>query len=109
MGAVVLVARESGRPSGAAAALGLACWALLLADPSMVADIGFPLSVVPTAGRPLLRAPRAARGRRHGGAARPRRPRRARCPPGLARARASMACGDARGLPRRPARDAAAH
>ena len=30
MGGVVLIARESGRPSGAAAALGLACWGLLL-------------------------------------------------------------------------------
>jgi competence protein ComEC len=57
MGAVVLVARESGRPSGAAAALGLACWALLLADPAMVDDIGFQLSVAATAGLLVLGGP----------------------------------------------------
>ena len=40
MGGVVIVARESGRPSGAAAALGLACWGLLLTQPEMIDDIG---------------------------------------------------------------------
>ena len=57
MGAVVLLARESGRPSGAAAALGLACWALVLADPTMVTDIGFQLSVAATAGLLVLGGP----------------------------------------------------
>jgi competence protein ComEC len=57
MGAVVLLARESGRPSGAAAALGLACWALLLADPAMIGDIGFQLSVAATAGLLVLGGP----------------------------------------------------
>ena len=57
MGAVVLLARESGRPSGAAAALGLACWGLLLADPTMIADIGFQLSVAATAGLLVLGGP----------------------------------------------------
>jgi len=50
MGGVVLVAREGGRPSGATAALGLACWGLLLVDPRMIGDIGFQLSLAATAG-----------------------------------------------------------
>ncbi len=57
MGGVVIVARESGRPSGAAAALGLACWGLLLAQPSMITDIGLQLSLVATAGLLALGAP----------------------------------------------------
>jgi competence protein ComEC len=50
MGGVVLLAREGGRPAGAAAALGVACLGLLLADPSMVDDIGLQLSLAATAG-----------------------------------------------------------
>jgi competence protein ComEC len=50
MGGVVLLAREGGRPSGAAAALGIACWGLLLADPGMIDDIGLQLSLAATAG-----------------------------------------------------------
>ncbi len=50
MGVVVLIAREGGRPSGAAAALGLACLGLLLADPHMISDIGLQLSLAATAG-----------------------------------------------------------
>lgn len=50
MGGVVIIARESGRPSGAAAALGVACWALLMAQPEMIGDIGLQLSLAATAG-----------------------------------------------------------
>ena len=50
MAAVVLVAREHGRTGHAAAALGLAAWLMLLADPATVADAGFLLSVAATAG-----------------------------------------------------------
>ena len=50
MGGVALIARETGRPGSAIAALGLAVWMLLLLDPSMVADVGFQLSVTATAG-----------------------------------------------------------
>jgi competence protein ComEC len=50
MGGVVLVARETGRPGSAAAALGLATFLLLMLDPAMAADIGFQLSVAATAG-----------------------------------------------------------
>ncbi len=50
MGGVVITARESGRPSGAAAALGIACWGLLMADPTMIGDIGLQLSLAATAG-----------------------------------------------------------
>ncbi len=50
MGGVVLLAREGGRPAGAAAALGVACAGLLLADPGMVGDIGLQLSLAATAG-----------------------------------------------------------
>ena len=57
MGTVVLLAREGGRPSGAAAALGVACWALLLADPDMIDDIGLQLSLAATAGLLALGGP----------------------------------------------------
>ena len=69
MGVVVLIARESGHPSGAAAALGLACWGLLLAEPAMIGDIGLQLSLAATAGLLVLGGPaesvvrRATRGR----------------------------------------------
>ena len=50
MAGVVLIAREGGRAGHAAAALGLAAWLMLLADPATVADAGFLLSVAATAG-----------------------------------------------------------
>ena len=50
MGAVAIAARATGRPGTAAAALGVAVWALVLAEPAMAADIGFQLSVTATAG-----------------------------------------------------------
>ncbi|MCY7418924.1 MAG: DNA internalization-related competence protein ComEC/Rec2, partial [Chloroflexi bacterium] len=50
MGGVALIARETGRPGSAAAALGLAVWSLLLLDPAISLDIGFQLSVCATAG-----------------------------------------------------------
>jgi competence protein ComEC len=64
MGGVVLVARESGRPSGAAIALGLATWGLLLADPAMMDDIGLQLSLAATAGLLVLGGPAEQRVRR---------------------------------------------
>ena len=64
MGGVVIIARESGRPSGAAAALGLACWGLLLAQPTMIDDIGLQLSLAATAGLLALGAPAEAAVRR---------------------------------------------
>jgi competence protein ComEC len=57
MGSVVLLAREGGRPAGAVAALGLAAWGLLLADPGMVTDIGLQLSLAATAGLLALGGP----------------------------------------------------
>ena len=50
MAAVALVARESGRAGAAVVALGWAVALLLLADPGTVADPGFQLSVLATAG-----------------------------------------------------------
>ena len=50
MAAVVLAARESGRAGRAAAALGMAAAILLLAEPAMIGDAGFRLSVMATAG-----------------------------------------------------------
>ena len=50
MAAVVLLARESGRAGAAAVALGWAVTLLLVADPTTVADPGFQLSVLATAG-----------------------------------------------------------
>jgi len=50
MAAVALVARESGRAGAAVVALGWAVVLLLLADPGTVADPGFQLSVLATAG-----------------------------------------------------------
>ncbi len=57
MGGVVLIARETGRPSGAAIALGLACWGLLLAEPAMIDDIGLQLALAATAGLLALGGP----------------------------------------------------
>ena len=50
MAGVVLLARESGRAGRAAAALGWAVVLLLLADPALIADAGFQLSSLATAG-----------------------------------------------------------
>ena len=50
MAGVVLLARESGRAGRAAAALGAAAVLLLLADPALIGDAGFRLSVLATAG-----------------------------------------------------------
>jgi competence protein ComEC len=50
MAGVALIARESGRASRAAAALGWAVVLLLFADPSLVGDAGFQLSSLATAG-----------------------------------------------------------
>jgi competence protein ComEC len=50
MAGVVLLARESGRSGRAAAALGLAAFLLLLAEPALVRDAGFQLSTLATAG-----------------------------------------------------------
>ena len=66
MGGVVLIAREGGRPSGAAAALGVACWGLLLFEPTMIDDIGLQLSLAATAGLLALGRPRGVgRATRH--------------------------------------------
>lgn len=50
MAGVVLLARELGRPSHAAAAIGWAVTLMLLADPRLVDDVGFRLSALATAG-----------------------------------------------------------
>ena len=50
MAGVVLLARESGRAGRAPAALALAAFAMLVAEPAMIGDAGFRLSVVATAG-----------------------------------------------------------
>jgi competence protein ComEC len=50
MAAVVLAARESGRAGRAESALGWAAALLLLADPRMIEDAGFRLSVLATGG-----------------------------------------------------------
>ncbi len=50
MAGVVIIARESGRAGRAPAALGLATAGLLLAQPVMIGDAGFRLSVLATAG-----------------------------------------------------------
>jgi competence protein ComEC len=50
MAGVVLLARESGRAGRAPAALALAAFTMLLAEPAMIGDAGFRLSVTATAG-----------------------------------------------------------
>ena len=50
MAGVVLLARESGRAGRAPAALALAAFAMLVAEPAMIGDAGFRLSVAATAG-----------------------------------------------------------
>ena len=61
MAGVVLLARESGRSGRAAAALGLAAFLLLLAEPSLVSDAGFQLSTLATAGLVAWATPLTAR------------------------------------------------
>jgi competence protein ComEC len=61
MAGVVLLARESGRAGRAAAALGWAAALLLLADPNLVADAGFQLSSLATAGLIAWATPLTAR------------------------------------------------
>ena len=77
----MLLARESGRPSGAAAALGLACWGLLLARPHDDRRHRLP-AVAGRDGRP-------AGARRSGGAGRPEGRRAAMGPRGSSRPSAS--------------------
>ena len=67
MAAVVLGARESGRAGQAAPALGMAAALLLLADPAMIEDAGFRLSVMATAGLLAWATPFGARIGRLGG------------------------------------------
>jgi competence protein ComEC len=50
MAGIVLLARDLGRPSRAASAMGLAVTGLLLIDPAWIDDAGFKLSVLATAG-----------------------------------------------------------
>ena len=50
--------------AGAAAALGLATWGLLLAEPAMIGDIGLQLSLAATAGLLALGGPAEAAVRR---------------------------------------------
>ncbi|HSO29578.1 MAG TPA: ComEC/Rec2 family competence protein [Candidatus Sulfomarinibacteraceae bacterium] len=61
MAGVVLLARELGRPSHAAAAIGWAVTLMLLADPALVDDVGFRLSALATAGLIAWGSPLAAR------------------------------------------------
>ncbi|TAK24287.1 MAG: ComEC/Rec2 family competence protein [Chloroflexota bacterium] len=48
--ALALTARAAGRPPDAIAALGLACVAMTAVDPRVIADLGFQLSALATAG-----------------------------------------------------------
>jgi competence protein ComEC len=66
MAGVVLLARESGRAGRAAAALGWAIVLLLLADPALIADAGFQLSSLATAGLIAWATPLTARFERLG-------------------------------------------
>jgi competence protein ComEC len=61
MAGVVLLARELGRPSRAAAAIGWAVTALLLVDPRLIDDVGFRLSALATAGLIAWGTPLTAR------------------------------------------------
>ena len=67
MAGVVLLARESGRAGRAAAALGWAVVLLLLAEPSLIADAGFQLSSLATAGLIAWATPIGERIDRFGG------------------------------------------
>jgi competence protein ComEC len=72
MAGVVLLARETGRAGRAAAALGWAVALLLLADPALVADAGFQLSSLATAGLIAWATPITARLERLAGGRLPR-------------------------------------
>ena len=72
MAGVVLLARESGRAGRAPAALGIAAALLLLSDPGMIADAGFRLSVMATAGLLAWANPLARHLRGVGGGRMPR-------------------------------------
>ncbi|MBA3876327.1 MAG: DNA internalization-related competence protein ComEC/Rec2 [Anaerolinea sp.] len=61
MAGVVLLARELGRPSRAAAAIGWAVALLLLVDPRLVDDVGFRLSALATVGLIAWGSPLSAR------------------------------------------------
>jgi len=61
MAGVVLLARELGRPSRAAAAIGWAVMILLLVDPRLIDDVGFRLSALATAGLIAWGTPLTAR------------------------------------------------
>ncbi|MCI0583043.1 MAG: ComEC/Rec2 family competence protein [Chloroflexi bacterium] len=61
MAGVVLLARELGRPSRAAAAIGWAVTVLLLVDPGLIEDVGFQLSALATAGLIAWGTPLSAR------------------------------------------------
>ena len=61
MAGVVLLARELGRPSRAAAAIGWAVTLLLLVDPRLIDDVGFRLSALATAGLIAWGTPLTAR------------------------------------------------
>jgi competence protein ComEC len=67
MAAIVLTARESGRAGRATTALGLAVVGLLLLEPATIADPGFGLSVLATAGLLAWSGPIAERLGRFGG------------------------------------------
>ncbi|HEY4189194.1 MAG TPA: DNA polymerase III subunit delta [Candidatus Limnocylindrales bacterium] len=67
MAGVVLLARETGRAGRAPTALGLGAALLVLAEPTMIGDAGFRLSVMATAGLLAWANPLAARLRRLGG------------------------------------------
>ncbi len=61
MAGVAILARESGRPGRAAAALAWAIVTLLVVDPELVEDAGFRLSALATAGLVAWASPLAAR------------------------------------------------
>lgn len=61
MAGVVLMARELGRPSTAAAAIGWAVTLLLVLDPRLIDDVGFRLSALATAGLIAWGTPLSAR------------------------------------------------
>jgi competence protein ComEC len=67
MAGIVLLARGLGRSGRAAAALGWAAAVLLLVEPGLVADAGFQLSVIATAGLLAWAAPITERLERLGG------------------------------------------
>jgi len=67
MAAVALLARETGRPAVAAAALGWAVALLVIVDPTMAGDVGFQLSVLGTVGLIAWADPLEARLRRLAG------------------------------------------